>query len=472
MLFSSVIFLCYFFPVFILLYFITPVAWKNYMALAGSLFFYAWGAPSFVFVLIGSAILDFWLARKIVKLERIRDRKRFLALGLIYNLGLLIYFKYANFFVENIQFFFSSMGWGNPAWVDIALPLGISFFTFQKISYLIDVFRSQQKPLNRWEDYLLYIMLFPQLIAGPIVRYKEIADQIKNRKEQLNESFLFAGMFRFIIGLSKKLLIANPLGEQVDLAFAGELSGMGTYGAWIIAIAYGFQIYFDFSGYSDMAIGIGKMMGFRLPENFNHPYISQSITEFWRRWHITLSAWMKDYLYIPLGGNRLSSKRTYLNLCIVFFLSGLWHGAAWTFVLWGLFHGFFLIVERWFLKDLLDAIGKLVSVIITFLIVTIGWVIFRSDSLNEAGNYYQLMFSYSPDTSWLSPYFSTMMIIATLICFFPIWKRLETRLNGIYGYEQSVGALTGKFILGATLAFLCLTEVVTTGFNPFIYFRF
>ena len=472
MLFSSVIFLLYFFPVFILLYLFTPVNWKNYIALAGSLFFYAWGAPTFVFVLIGSVIIDFWLGHKIYAFKEKKIRKKLLVFGLVYNLGLLFFFKYANFFVENIQYFFTQAGWEKPAWVEIALPIGISFFTFQKISYLLDVYRREQQPLHRLEDYLLYIILFPQLIAGPIVRYKEIASQISDRKAQINESFLFAGMFRFIIGLSKKLLIANPLGEQVDLAFGGEMAGMGTMGAWIMAVSYGMQIYFDFSGYSDMAIGLGKMMGFRLPENFNHPYISQSITEFWKRWHITLSNWMRDYLYIPLGGNRIALGRTYLNLVLVFFLSGLWHGAAWTFVIWGLFHGFFLILERIFLKDLLLKAGRFTSVIFTFFIVTIAWVIFRADNLPASLNYLNLMFSFKPDTIWYSSYFITILSISLIICFLPIWSVMEGKMNAFYSHQRSLGDLVGKFSMASVLAFLCITEVVTTGFNPFIYFRF
>ena len=279
-------------------------------------------------------------------------------------------------------------------WTRVALPIGISFFTFQKLTYSVDVYRKVHKPLNKVTDYALYILMFPQLIAGPIVRYNEIADQIEDRSANETMNNRLTGFFRFMIGLAKKVLIANVLGEQVDLIFSDTVNGLSTFTAWIGILAYAFQIYYDFSGYSDMAIGIGRMIGFRFPENFNNPYISQSITEFWRRWHITLGRFMRDYLYIPLGGSRVSNRRLYFNLWVVFLISGLWHGASWNFVIWGAFHGLFLVADRIILLKFFNFIGKVPSIIITFLISLIGWVFFRADNLEIARDYLGRMIAF------------------------------------------------------------------------------
>jgi len=278
-----------------------------------------------------------------------KKKKLLTAISVMLNVGLLAYFKYANFFVENINEVLAAIGIEQIKWTAVTLPIGISFFTFQKMTYAVDVYRGVYHPLKKPTDFALYILMFPQLIAGPIVRFNEIANQIEDRSWNENNNNRLTGFFRFTVGLAKKVLIANVLGEQVDLIFGlGQLE-FNTVTAWIGIVAYAFQIYFDFSGYSDMAIGIGRMIGFDFPENFNNPYISRNITEFWRRWHITLGRWMRDYLYIPLGGNRVSTMRLYFNLWVVFLISGLWHGAAWNFVIWGAFHGLFLVMDKLFL---------------------------------------------------------------------------------------------------------------------------
>ncbi|MEM8909230.1 MAG: MBOAT family O-acyltransferase, partial [Bacteroidota bacterium] len=311
-------------------------------------------------------------------------RKGLFYTALLQAVMLLLIAKYFNFFIDNLNGFLLFWGGNALRFMEIALPIGISFVTFQRISYLMDCHSGKTRPLDQFADYALYILLFPQLIAGPIIRFNEIAAQILDRRAQENVDHRMQGLFQFIIGLSKKVLIANPLGWVVDGIFAMPFDDLNTGTAWLGIIAYSFQIYFDFSGYSDMAIGLGKMMGFRLPENFNFPYISQSISEFWRRWHITLGNWMRDYLYIPLGGNRVSKRRMYFNLWTVFLLSGLWHGAAWTFVIWGAFHGLFLILDRLFLLRFLQKIGPLPAIFLTYVISLIGWVFFRAADLESA----------------------------------------------------------------------------------------
>lgn len=311
MVFSSTLFLVYFLPIFLLLYQIVDRRYKNWCILLASIFFYAWGAPRFVFILIASTIIDFYLVRALYQADSNTRKRRFLTLSLVMNVGLLLYFKYANFFVENVNTTLQSLGIDSVAWTSVALPIGISFYTFQTLTYSIDVFRGVRPPLQKLRDYLLYILSFPQMIAGPIVRFNSIAAQIESREEHLDDKL--QGFVRFCIGLAKKVLIANVMGEQADLIF-DQTDNLNTATAWLGIFAYTFQIYFDFAGYSDMAIGLGRMMGFRFPENFNSPYTSSSITEFWRRWHITLGAWMRDYLYIPLGGNRVKNKaRLYFN---------------------------------------------------------------------------------------------------------------------------------------------------------------
>ncbi len=475
MVFSSVIFLAYFLPVFLLVYNLLPYKYRNFWVLIASIVFYSWGAPKFVFVVIGTIAIDFYIVRKIYFSNNEKLRKRLLGLSVTMKIGLLVYFKYVNFFIDNVNSLLSGFGGGEIHWVQVALPVGISFFTFQAITYSVDVYRKVCAPLKNIADYLMYILLFPQLIAGPIVRYITIADQINDRREFETIDNKLLGLYRFIIGLSKKLLIANVLGGVADNVFSMTDIQLTTQAAWIGVLAYTFQIYFDFSGYSDMAIGLGRMMGFKFPENFNNPYISQSITEFWRRWHITLGEWMRDYLYIPLGGNRVSKNRLYFNLWLVFLLSGLWHGAAWNFVLWGAFHGLFLILDRLFLIRFYKRIGKYPSILITFLITIIGWVVFRSESVYQIGYFIKTMFI--PKTNDLifhqSDKFLWVLgfaIVFSFITIFGFGRKIENYF--FYRHNLSIKGHLLMFSIATILFVLSYSSMVSSGFNPFIYFRF
>jgi alginate O-acetyltransferase complex protein AlgI len=327
--------------------------------------------------------------------------------------------------------FLNTLGFENIKWTKVALPIGISFYTFQTLTYSIDVYRGVHVPLKNPFQYLVYIMLFPQMIAGPIVRFNQIADQIADRKHLESIDNKLLGAFRFGIGLAKKVLIANVLGAEADAAFAASEAELTSGLAWVGIIAYTFQIYYDFSGYSDMAIGMGRIMGFKFPENFNNPYISQSITEFWRRWHMTLGSWMRDYLYIPLGGSRVKTqRRMYFNLWFVFLVSGLWHGAAWNFVLWGAFHGFFLILDRLFFLKVSKKIGKYPSILITFFITVIGWVLFRAESWDQLVFYLEAMFGFNQLSIYAySSKFWTMLAIGIFFAFFhphKVWHQNGT----------------------------------------------
>ena len=474
MVFSSIIFLLYFLPIFLVLYFIFPTRWKNEVALTGSCFFYAWGAPEFFFVVLTSLILDFYLVH-LFSNSKGRLRKQLFWAAIILNVLMLLLAKYLNFFVGNINELLNIFGVKTFSWKNILLPIGVSFITFQKLSYVIDCYREKVKPLERLRDYMLYILLFPQLIAGPIVRFNEVAIQLINRSNQDNIDYKISGLFRFIIGLSKKVLIANVLGGVVEEIFALPTHELNTGVAWIGIVAYSLQIYFDFSGYSDMAIGLAKMMGFRFPENFNFPYISQSITEFWRRWHITLSNWMRDYLYIPLGGNRVSTGRLYVNLVTVFLISGFWHGAAWTFIFWGGFHGLFLILDRLFLLDFLKKIGKVPAVILTYIIVLIGWVFFRSETIVEAFQYCWQMFAFDFSTPgiFIPNKFYVYLLLGFLIAFSGISKKIEKTAQNWYENMQTNSLiLIGKSFVSVLLFWWCLIEIFGSEFNPFIYFKF
>jgi alginate O-acetyltransferase complex protein AlgI len=382
MVFSSPLFLFGFFPLVLLLYWLSPGRWGNWIALASSLVFYAWGEPAFIFLALASALFDLAVVKAMVASARPAMRRALLALGVLANLGLLAYFKYANFAVDSARSVAAAMGgFELPGIATVVLPLGISFVVFEKITYVVDVYRGIGHPARSVRDYLLYVFLFPKLLAGPIVKYHDIEAQLDDRPRRFDD--MAEGLRRFAIGLAKKVLIADPMGELADQAF-GQGSQLGFAVAWLGAIAYAMQIYFDFSGYSDMAIGIARTMGFRLMENFNKPYISIGFADFWRRWHISLSSWIREYLYIPLGGDRVSSIRTYINLWICFLASGLWHGAAWTFVVWGAYHGLFLTLDRLFMRRALLRMPRGVAIGLTFVLVTIGWAIFRAPDLPTA----------------------------------------------------------------------------------------
>ncbi|MCB9245229.1 MAG: MBOAT family protein [Flavobacteriales bacterium] len=474
MVFSGVTFLFYFLPLFLLLYFLTPDKHRNKTLLLGSIFFYQWGVPWFVFVILTSTLVDFHLVKRLHASVDQTKRKKWLILSLVLNLGLLAWFKYANFFVANVQSLQRNMGIEPMAWVEVLLPIGISFYTFQTITYAVDVYRRKHEPLQKAVDYLMYILMFPQLIAGPIVRFHEIADSINARTHTWQKAEW--GIVRFAIGLSKKVLIANVLGQTADEVFRMDASipEFTTATAWIGLLAYTFQIYFDFSGYSDMAIGLGLILGFRFPENFDNPYKAGSISEFWRRWHITLGNFMKNYLYIPMGGNRNGLSRTYFNLILVFALSGLWHGASWTFVAWGLFHGIFLLLDRMFLLRVLNKLGAGVSVALTFLISMCGWVLFRSETISDAQVYYSTLFKFEGMHS-LYAYDKELVLTLVLASIFS-WCTCSTQGKRISEFFfKDLPDQRPRFpvrITALSLLILSFIWLVAGDFNPFIYFRF
>jgi alginate O-acetyltransferase complex protein AlgI len=472
MVFSSAIFLVYFLPIFLLCYIVSPKFLKNYVILFFSIIFYAWGAPKFIFVLLPLTAIDFFIVKKMARVDDLKLKKRFLAASIFINLGLLAYFKYANFFVENVNAILIHSGHAPVEWVKVALPIGISFFCFETLTYSIDVYRGTIKPLDRLTDYYVYILLFPKLICGPIVRFHLIGDQIRERFETMDDRL--KGFFRFIIGLSKKVLIADVLGRIVEDTLKDGMDIQDSSKAWIVLLAYTFQIYFDFSGYTDMALGIGRMIGFKLPENFDNPYTSSSITEFWKRWHMTLGAWMKEYIYIPLGGNKVTIRRGYINLCIVFLISGLWHGGSWNYVIWGAYHGIFLVLERAFLLKIYHKIGKFLSMMITFILVMLGWVLFKIEDLAKAKFYYSKLFAFDfqrlPFSDNREFYFTLLM--AAFFAFFivlPFGKRIQQK---VYYDEPSLSHYSIATFTSISLFILCLAYVTASGFTTFIYYRF
>ncbi len=469
MVFSSILFLVYFLPIFLLVYYVLPNTYKNAWLVIASLAFYTWGAPSFLPILILSCVIDyvstFYFAKKKGKL--------WFALVLASNISLLLYFKYANFFSGNLNQFLNHFNIQSLSWREVMLPIGISFLTFQKISYLVDVYRRDCEPQQSFINYLLFIILFPHSIAGPIVRYKEIEAQLLGRFNTLNTSFIFLGLFQFVMGLSMKVIIANPLGAKANLIF-NTLPSLDFAQAWMGIICYTFQIYFDFAGYSAMAIGLGKMMGFIIPDNFNFPYTARSITEFWKRWHITLSSWMKDYLYIPLGGNRKGKGRTYINLFIVFMLSGFWHGASWNFLLWGAFHGLFLVVERLGLSKILIKIGPF-AMLYTFITVMIAWVFFRLENFSDAVFFIKHLFSWTGSyIDWFNLGTRREIIVLGIACVFAFMPpTLQNKLSNLFkAYPTKNWVSYFLLFLSVLLYILCLGEIFATGFNPFIYFKF
>ncbi|MEN9700026.1 MAG: hypothetical protein RLZZ301_1224 [Bacteroidota bacterium] len=474
MVFSSILFLLYVLPAFMLVYVLLPKAWRNGWALLVSLLFYAWGAPNFIYVVLATSLLDFYLVKALYTAENQTRKKLFLTTSLTLNLGLLAYFKYANFFIENVNAVLKGIGVELLAWTHVALPIGISFFTFQTLTYAIEVYRNDHAPFEKPQHYLLYKLIFPHAIAGPIIRYQSVAAQVVDRHEGPDDRLI--GLFRFSIGLAKKVLIANVLAKQADLFMGGDLAALNTTQAWVGIIAYTFQIYFDFSGYSDMAIGLARMMGFQFPENFDSPYTSLSISEFWRRWHITLGAFMRDFLYIPLGGNRVASKtRLYFNLWFVFLVSGLWHGASWNFVLWGAFHGFFLILDRLFLLRVLQKSGRVVALLFTFFVVAMAWVLFRLEHLDQALIYYFKLFDiHNFKFIELNNSFYSILIVALVFSGIgrsKIGASVQSFMQNPATHLRLSNALIICFV-SVLLLFLSVSFLAASNFNPFIYYRF
>ena len=476
MVFSSLVFLCVFLPTVFLLYTIIPVhKVRNGLLIVFSLVFYAYGEPIYVFLMIISSLVNFLCALFIGKSETKSRKKLFLIIAVALNLGTLAVFKYTGMLIASVN---SLMRLSIPS-PEIVLPIGISFYTFQALSYVIDVYRGEVGVQKNYFRVLLYISFFPQLIAGPIVKYRDIADQIEHRSQSVEQTA--QGFRRFICGMEKKVLIANTMGQAADIIFSQSTSSLGVLSSWLGAVAYLFQIFYDFSGYSDMAIGLGKMFGFTFKENFLYPYGADSVRVFWRRWHISLSTWFKEYLYIPLGGNRKGKARTALNRIIVFFFTGLWHGANWTFVLWGLWHGMFLMLEQYLpvLKKLPKAIGH----IYTMLVVLLGFVLFRSDTISFGFGYIGRMFSFGGTGSFdaslalqqLTPWFILMLVAAVVGCapIRPLADRIRRALYSDGTASKARTALDTALYCIAFLALIfCLLRLSPSGYNPFIYFRF
>lgn len=475
MVFSSAIFIFGFLPLMLAVYFVAPKPLRNVVLLVGSLFFYAWGEVFFVGVLLASIAANYAFGRLIDHFRDHRQNRLILALGVGTNLLLLGSYKYANFLVDSLNVPLGAVGISPMQLDPVHLPIGISFFTFQALSYLVDVYRSDAPVSRNLFHVALYISMFPQLIAGPIVRYQQVAEQIVSR--HVDMALFASGVRRFIIGLGKKVLIANPLGEVADQIFALSGGDLTTGLAWLGIACYTLQIYFDFSGYSDMAIGLGKMFGFRFPENFNYPYISLSIREFWRRWHISLSSWFRDYLYIPMGGNKKGRIRTHLNLVIVFFLCGLWHGASWNFVIWGLLHGVFLVLERGPFGQLMERLPRPVGHGYTLLVVMVGWVFFRIESFPDALTHLAAMFGFAQGSgeTFHAGYYLTAdvwtILIVGAVCMLPVLPWLQERIA--QASPRLVLALEGGGTVALFAVFgVTLTSVAAGTYDPFIYFRF
>src|SRR5215470_330359 len=460
MVFSSPIFLFLFLPVTLGFYFLLPVRLRNIWLLGTSLVFYGWGEPKFVVVMLASILLNYFLALWIDRVRDKGDARPALATAIVLNLGLLVFFKYVNFLGDNLNLVLAGIGLPPVVIPAIALPIGISFFTFHALSYVIDVYRRAAPAQRSLFNIGLYISLFPQLIAGPIIRYHDIAHQLVERT--VTRAGFAYGVERFVVGLGKKVLIANSLAVPADLIFTIPGDQLTMPVAWLGVICYALQIYFDFSGYSDMAIGLGYMFGFRILENFNYPYISQSLTEFWRRWHISLSNWFRDYLYIPLGGNRVAPWRVYLNLVIVFFLCGLWHGAAWNFVVWGLFHGLFLVIERMGLARRMTGWHAPFRHLYVILIILVSWVLFRAASLPQAWSFLAAMAGLSKASGLEQPialYADTQTLLALAIGLvgstpvIPATKRwLEgSARGGAVGASVAAVALQASILMASVL---------------------
>ncbi len=466
MVFASGVFLYYFLPLFLAVYALTPRRWKSVVIAVASYVFYGWWRPDFVFLMWISTVVDFVCGKQIVAArdgvhEHSKKGKRWLLVSLVVNLGLLGYFKYFNFGIDTLNVILEPFGGPSFHFAQVILPVGISFYTFQTLSYTIDVYRGTAEPVRSFRDFMCYVALFPQLVAGPIVRYNTIAEQLHTRTH--TRSKFYRGILAFQSGLAKKILIADVLGGVADAAFEG--GNLDALHAWIGALAYTFQIYFDFSGYSDMAIGLGLMMGFRFPINFNQPYRSISITDFWRRWHISLSSFLRDYLYIPLGGNKKGPVRTYINLCLTMLIGGLWHGANWTFLAWGAYQGFWLVFERLLGKrSLYSKAPYFVQVALTFVLVIFGWVFFRCESIGEATSYLSAMFGLAGDTAHglaLRP----IHLLAGLAGAVAIWG-LPTTQELIYKAKPT-------WVLPLQIAFwISILHLHYVSHVPFLYFQF
>ena len=479
MVFSSFTFLIIFLPFTLVIYFILPHKHRNLFLLIMSLIFYMWGSPQYLLVMIGVIIVNYFFGIYLDKADRIGFNKKYILIaGIIVNVLVLFIFKYLSFTLNNISNFIASIGFDSWKYIDIALPVGISFYIFQSISYLVDVYRHDAPVQKNFKNLALFISMFPQLVAGPIVRYNSIASDIERERRISLDAFTL-GLQIFLIGLAKKVLIANNMAIVADNIFGQNPEYISPLIAWLGAVCYALQIYFDFSGYSDMAIGLGIIFGFKFPLNFNYPYIALSITDFWRRWHISLSSWFRDYVYIPLGGNRVKVSRMYINLFIVFAVTGIWHGANWTFLAWGLFHGLFLVIEKITGLHKIERF-KIIRWAITMVIVLIGWVIFRADNIEVAFDYISVMFGATPNKLYIvdySAYFQYISFIVLLGISFigatPVIKNTVFKGIDAFNYQQVAYPLwllqCVILIISTVIVYMFLSN---SSYNPFIYFRF
>ncbi|MBR4555054.1 MAG: MBOAT family protein [Ruminococcus sp.] len=470
MLFSSTTFLFAFLSLVLICYYAVPRIAKNAVLLVFSLVFYAWGEPKYVFLMLGSIVVAY-ITGLLCDRNKYKSKLPLVSmiLAIVWNMGLLLFFKYTNFFITNANNLFDL----NITPLGLTLPIGISFYSFQTLSYVIDVYRGEVKPQRNFLNLATYVTLFPQLIAGPIVRYQTIEDQLGSRKESLDK---FArGVKRFAVGLGKKVILANNIGALFEEISSADQSQLSVAGVWLGIIAYTFQIYFDFSGYSDMAIGLGKMFGFEFLENFNYPYVSDSITEFWRRWHISLSTWFRDYVYIPLGGNRKGKVRQCVNIMLVWFLTGFWHGANWNFMIWGVYFGIILLCEKLFLLRALGKLPRVIRHIYALLLIVIGWGIFAFEDTDKLIRNFKNMFGFGglplwngkSDLFWLTQ--NVILLVILVIASVPLFKKLGEMLRTKFTvpYGCVVEPICTAGILLISTAYLA-----SNSFNPFLYFRF
>lgn len=475
MIFSSMLFLWLFLPIFILIYYIIDKKYKNVFLVIASFIFYGWSKPSYLILILLVILISYFSGILIYRQDNKIKRKYLLIVSLIVNLGILAYFKYFNFVASNLN---SLIGKEIMGLRDIILPLGISFYMFQSLSYLIDIYRSKNnngeiKVQTNIVNLALYIVLFMKVTQGPIIKYHDFYEQIENRESNVEKTAY--GIKRFILGLSKKVLLANTLGLVADDIFALSTNDITTTIAWLGIVCYTLQIYFDFSGYSDMAIGLGEMFGFTFIENFNYPYLSKSIQEFWRRWHISLSTWFKEYLYIPLGGNRKGNTRTYVNLIIVFFITGLWHGSSWNFIFWGIFHGIFLVIERVGFGKLLEKNKlKVLNHIYAILVVMVGWVFFRADNLKYAIEYiYKMFIPTNVEGLYNASFFinkEVLLVLVISILLSGVLQKFIPKIQKIVYERKETNSLS--ILVLVMLLFICIVSVANGTYNPFIYFKF
>ncbi|QJD84855.1 MBOAT family O-acyltransferase [Cohnella herbarum] len=462
MVFSNLLFLFLFLPAVLLLYYVSPWRIKNLVLFLTSLVFYAWGEPVYIVIMLISTVTDYVFGLLLSNPKRSAiQRKAIVVFSIAINLALLSYFKYADFLINNVNDLFGS----SIPLTELALPIGISFYTFQSMSYIVDIYRGTAKAQRNWIDFATFVALFPQLVAGPIVHYKTVSEQL--RKRSVNIEIFAEGVRRFIIGLAKKVLLANNIGLLWNSISSTDTGSLAVLTAWLGIIAFAFQIYFDFSGYSDMAIGLGMMFGFRFNENFNKPYTAQSITDFWRRWHISLSSWFRDYVYIPLGGNRRGLGVQLRNILIVWLLTGIWHGASWNFLLWGLYFGVILILEKWWVLKRLDRMPRWVRHAYAIVLILIGWVLFAFEELPKVGSYLQAMIGLSGRPLWddVTIYFAytnAILIIVLIVASLPRKSASEP------GGRNPMLNLAWCGVL----FFLSVAYLVDATFNPFLYFRF